>query len=630
MTTPIENFQQIGLSEPLLRALSDVGYETPSPIQAACIPPLMQGHDLLGEAQTGTGKTAAFALPMLHRIDVSRHNPQVLVLAPTRELAIQVAEAFQRYAHHLPGFNVLPLYGGQSMVVQLRQLKRGAHVIVGTPGRVMDHIERKSLVLDDLSALVLDEADEMLRMGFIDDVEWILKHTPAERQTALFSATMPDAIRRVAHNYLRNPQEIKIRSTTSTVATTEQRYCQINVQHKLEALTRILEIESELDAAIVFVRTKTATVELADKLEARGYAAAALNGDMTQQLRERVVEQLKNGHLDIVIATDVAARGLDVARITHVINYDIPYDTEAYVHRIGRTGRAGRTGTAILFITPREQRMLKVIERATRQKITPQALPSREAVADHRIAQFRLQVEEVITSEDLEFFMGVVGELESNGQELHEVAAALAFLAQRERPLRMPSGQGPDIAQIANRPDRNDRNERPERRDRNERSERFERSERPPREDRPQREERPPREARPEQRRDYTEGQLKRYRIEVGREHAVTPKDIVGAIANEAGIQSRFIGQINLFEDYSVVELPANLAPEIMSVLRKVRVRQQKLEISEFNGQVPARDTMRKRPQSPEGAPRRPAGKFDRDDRAPRKDFKPSKSFNKR
>lgn len=642
MTTPIESFQQLGLAEPLLRALSEVGYETPSPIQAACIPPLMEGHDLLGEAQTGTGKTAAFALPMLHRIDVNRHNPQVLVLAPTRELAIQVAEAFQRYAHHMPGFHVLPLYGGQSMVVQLRQLKRGAHVIVGTPGRIMDHIERKSLVLDDLSALVLDEADEMLRMGFIDDVEWILKHTPAERQTALFSATMPDPIRRVAHNYLRDPQEIKIRAATSTVSTIEQRYCQINGQHKLEALTRILEIEDDLDAAIIFVRTKTATVELADKLEARGYAAAALNGDMTQQLRERVIEQLKNGSLDIVIATDVAARGLDVPRITHVINYDVPYDTEAYVHRIGRTGRAGRTGTAILFITPREQRMLKVIERATRQRITPQPLPSREAVADRRVAQFRQQVEDVITGEDLGFFLGVIGELENSGRELHEIAAALAFIAQRDRPLRMPGNDGPDIAHAANRserPSRNSRDERPargerfERSDRGERFERSERNDRFERSDRGDRPERAPRENRADTaapRRDYNESSLKRYRIEVGREHAVTPKDIVGAIANEAGIQSRFIGQINLFDDYSVVELPGNLAPEILSVLRKVRVRQQRLEIREFEGHISNREQPRKRPQTADAPPRRPAGKFDRDDRAPRKDFKPGKTFNKR
>src|SRR5690606_35292687 len=347
-------FADLNLPAPLLSALAEVGYETPSPIQAACIPQLLAGHDILGEAQTGTGKTAAFALPMLARIDLADTRPQVLVLTPTRELAIQVAEAFAKYAHHLKNFHVLPIYGGQSMVVQLRQLSRGAQVIVGTPGRVMDHLERESLKLDALKAIVLDEADEMLRMGFIDDVEWILEHTPAERQTALFSATMPNVIREVARRHLRDPQEIKIRAATSTVAKISQRYWLVRGVDKLDALTRILDAEETFDAALVFVRTKIATEELADKLVARGYAVAALNGDMTQGLRERVIEQLKNGALDIVIATDAAARGIDVPRVSHVINYDIPYDTEAYVHRIGRTGRAGREGVAILFVAPRE------------------------------------------------------------------------------------------------------------------------------------------------------------------------------------------------------------------------------------------------------------------------------------
>ena len=399
MTDAIERFDQLDLQPAILAALAEIGYETPSPIQAACIPHLLAGQDILGEAQTGTGKTAAFALPALDRVDLARREPQVLVLTPTRELAIQVAEAFQRYASRMAGFHVLPLYGGQSMVVQLRQLQRGAHVIVGTPGRIMDHIERKSLNLDGLTTLILDEADEMLRMGFIDDVEWILEHTPAERQTALFSATMPDAIRRVAHRYLREPREVKIKAATATVSTIHQRYLQIAGAHKLDALTRILEVEDDFDAAIVFVRTKTATVELAEKLEARGYAAACLNGDMTQQLRERVIEQLKAETLDIVVATDVAARGIDVPRISHVINYDIPYDTEAYVHRIGRTGRAGRTGNAILFVAPRENHLLRQIERATRQPIEALKLPSREAVADKRVAAFRQQVAEVLASE---------------------------------------------------------------------------------------------------------------------------------------------------------------------------------------------------------------------------------------
>ncbi|HRP95906.1 MAG TPA: DEAD/DEAH box helicase [Rhodocyclaceae bacterium] len=583
MTTQIESFSQLDLRAPILEALAEVGYETPSPIQAACIPHLLEGHDLLGEAQTGTGKTAAFALPLLSRLDLAVKNPQVLVLTPTRELAIQVAEAFMRYAKQLPGFHVLPIYGGQSMVVQLRQLQRGAHVVVGTPGRVMDHIERKSLNLEGLTALVLDEADEMLRMGFIDDVEWILQHAPASRQTALFSATMPEPIRRVAHRYLRDPKEVKIKAATTTVATIHQRFCQVGVAHKLDALTRILEIEETLDAAIIFVRTKTATVELADKLEARGYSAAALNGDMTQQLRERVVEQLKRGTLDIVVATDVAARGLDVPRITHVINFDIPYDTEAYVHRIGRTGRAGRAGTAILFVTPREVRMLKVIERATRQKIEPQPLPSREAVADRRVALFRQQVEAVIESEDLGFFVDVVAELEAaGGSELHEIAAALAFLAQRERPLQLPPASGPDIAELGQ-----------------------------PRPERPQRDNR---DTILERRRDYAEGKLLRYRIDVGRNQQVSPKDIVGAIANEAGIESRFIGQINLYEDYSTVELPSALPKEILAVLRKLRVRQCPLNIRLLDADEARRDAARARPApAPKhaGKPRRPA----RDDR---------------
>ncbi|MDD3352590.1 DEAD/DEAH box helicase [Zoogloea sp.] len=573
MTTSIERFDQLDLATPILEALTEIGYETPSPIQAACIPHLLAGHDILGEAQTGTGKTAAFALPALDRVDLSRRSPQVLVLTPTRELAIQVAEAFQRYASRMQGFHVLPIYGGQSMVVQLRQLQRGAHVVVGTPGRVMDHIERKSLNLDGLTTLVLDEADEMLRMGFIDDVEWILEHIPAERQTALFSATMPDAIRRVAHRYLRDPKEVKIKAATTTVSTIHQRYLQIAGPHKLDALTRILEVEDEFDAAIVFVRTKTATVELAEKLEARGYAAACLNGDMTQQLRERVIEQLKNKTLDIVVATDVAARGIDVPRVSHVINYDIPYDTEAYVHRIGRTGRAGRAGNAILFVAPRENHLLRQIERATRQPIEALKLPSREAVADKRVASFRQQVTEVLESEDLSFFLNVIaGMEENNDSDIREIAAALAYLAQKDRPLQMPDSGKPDFAQMSasGKPD-----------------------------PRAPRETREPRENRGEileRRRDYAEGRLARYRIDVGREHMASPKDIVGAIANEAGIESRFIGQINLFEDYSTVELPPDLPADVLQILKKARVRQQMLNIRLASPEEAARERGRPGP----------------------------------
>ncbi|MDE2585571.1 MAG: DEAD/DEAH box helicase, partial [Betaproteobacteria bacterium] len=414
MSSPVEQFSQLGLSEPLLKALADVGYETPSPIQAACIPIILAGQDLLGMAQTGTGKTAAFALPILEKINLAERKPQALILTPTRELAIQVAEAFQRYAKHLPGFHVLPIYGGQSLGIQLRQLERGAHVIIGTPGRVMDHLERKSLNLDSLKVMALDEADEMLRMGFIDDVEWILERVPATRQTALFSATMPEPIRRVAQKYLREPQEVKIKSATATVSAIRQRYWQVSGLHKLDALTRILEVEEEFDAAIIFVRTKTATEELAQKLEARGYAASALNGDMNQAMRERTIEQLKNGGLDIVIATDVAARGIDVPRVSHVINYDIPYDSEAYVHRIGRTGRAGRTGNAILFVSPREMRMLRTIERVTKQPIEPLKLPTKQDVADRRIGQFKQQVLSVLEAGNLGFFEEVVSQIEQD------------------------------------------------------------------------------------------------------------------------------------------------------------------------------------------------------------------------
>ncbi len=635
MSDPIDSFAALQLPPALLSALADVGYETPSPIQAACIPPLLAGSDLLGEAQTGTGKTAAFALPVLARLDLALKMPQAMVLTPTRELAIQVAEAFQKYAHHMPGFHVLPLYGGQSMVVQLRALSRGAHVIVGTPGRIMDHLERKSLQLDKLQTLVLDEADEMLRMGFIDDVQWILEHTPATRQTALFSATMPDPIRRIAQRSQRDPQHVKIRSATTTVATTRQRYWQVRGADKLEALTRILEVEEDFEAAIIFVRTKVATVELAEKLEARGYEAAALNGDMTQGLREQVVERLKGGGLDIVVATDVAARGIDVPRISHVINYDVPYDTEAYVHRIGRTGRAGRTGSAILFVAPREMRMLKAIEYATRQKIEPITLPSMSEVADRRVAQFKQQVEEVLTEENLDFFFPVVRSMEEDVGEdgvkysARQIAAALAFMATRERPLQPEGKDIPEPAAFAPRRDSREdsRSERPNRDSREEfRAERppredfrAERTERPPRENREEaRSERPPRENRedfrterserprrdeaPVRRPSFSDANLVRYRIEVGRKDGVMPKEIVGAIANEGGIEGRYIGQIHLFDEYTTVELPAGMPAETFAILKRTRVRQKPLNIrladaSDEQGQRP------RRPFSGEGKP---------------------------
>lgn len=563
MTESIDSFAALQLPPPLLSAIAEVGYETPSPIQAACIPYLLAGRDLLGEAQTGTGKTAAFALPLLANLDLARKTPQALVLTPTRELAIQVAEAFQKYAHHLPGFHVLPIYGGQSMVIQLRALNRGAHVIVGTPGRVMDHLERKSLSFEKLKTLVLDEADEMLRMGFIDDVEWILAHTPATRQTVLFSATMPEPIRRIAQRYLRDPQQVKIRSATTTVATIKQKYWQVRGADKLEALTRMLEVE-EIDAAIIFVRTRTATVELADRLEARGYEAAALNGDMTQGLREQVIERLKSGALDIVVATDVAARGIDVPRVSHVINYDVPYDTEAYVHRIGRTGRAGRAGVAILFVAPREMRMLKAIERATRQPIEPVQLPTRGEVAERRVVQFKQQIMDVLAEENLDFFYEVVRRMESEENlATRQIAAVLAFLAQRERPLQ-PEGLPEPVAAVprsASMPHGDPSGAVPP----------------APTFKKPDKTEGRPR-AKPVEKREFGNASLVRYRIEVGRNQGALPKEIVGAIANEGGIDGKRIGQINLFDDYSTVELP-ELPADLLVTLKRTRVRQLPLKI---------------------------------------------------
>ncbi len=559
------SFADLGLSDSLLKTLTEIGYESPSPIQAACIPVLLDGRDIIGMAQTGTGKTAAFALPLMEQIDVKVAKPQALILTPTRELAIQVAEALQSYAHGMPGFHVLPIYGGQSYTIQLKQLSRGAHVIVGTPGRVMDHLERKTLNLDSLKTLVLDEADEMLRMGFIDDVEWILERTPEQHQTALFSATMPEQIRRVAQKYLVEPREIKIKSATATVAAIRQVYWQVSGMHKLDALTRILEVEEDFDAAIIFVRTKTATVELADKLAARGYAAAALNGDLNQQMRERVIEQLKSGALDIVIATDVAARGIDVPRVSHVVNYDIPYDTEAYVHRIGRTGRAGRAGNAILFVAPREIRMLRTIERATRQPISPLTLPSRADVTNKRVADFKSKVAEVLNAEGLDFFANIVSQIaEEHDVGAEEVAAALAMMAQEGKPLQI-AGEDPRPAPAAAFDSRRpasfgERDERKPRFDDRGDKPRFEgRGDKPRFDDKP--------------RRPAPVGDMVRYRIDVGRDHGVQVKDIVGAIANEAGIESRFIGRIGLYDESSTIELPAGMPPEAANALKRTRVR---------------------------------------------------------
>lgn len=539
-------FRELALIEPVLKALDDVGYESPSPIQAQTIPHLMQGKDVLGQAQTGTGKTAAFALPILSRLDLKKTEPQVLVLAPTRELAIQVAEAFQRYATHLKGFHVLPIYGGQDYTTQLRQLKRGPHVIVGTPGRVMDHMRKGTLRLGELSCLVLDEADEMLRMGFIDDVEWILEQTPKQRQIALFSATMPAPIRKIAQTYLHDPEEITVKVRTSTAETIRQRYWLVSGVHKLDALTRILESET-FDGIIIFVRTKTATVELAEKLEARGYSAAAINGDMSQVLRERTIAHLKNGKLDILIATDVAARGLDVERISHVINYDIPYDTEAYIHRIGRTGRAGRTGDAILFVAPRERRLLSNIEKATRQKVEEMGLPSTEIINNKRIARFKQRITDTLAAEELSFFIQLMEQYQNeHNVSAIEIAAALAKQVQGETPLLMKNPPKKET-------------ERRERKDPIDRESGTERKSK--------------RKANPDI-------EMETYRIEVGKAHGVKPGNIVGAIANETGLDGDHIARIKIEENYSTVELPAGIPKDIFQELKKVRVAGQQLNIS--------------------------------------------------
>ncbi|HVF35601.1 MAG TPA: DEAD/DEAH box helicase, partial [Candidatus Saccharimonadia bacterium] len=434
-TFPESNFDTLGLSEPVMRAVRAVGYESPSPIQSATIPPMLAGRDILGQAQTGTGKTAAFALPILSQLDAAATKPQALVLAPTRELAIQVAEAFQRYASDLPGFHVLPIYGGQAYGAQFGGLKRGVHVVVGTPGRIIDHLNRGSLDLSALRWLVLDEADEMLRMGFIDDVESILRKTPESRQTALFSATLPSAIKRIAERHLRDPAEITIASKTRTPTNVHQRYWLVSGLHKLDALTRILEAEP-FEAMIVFARTKQATDELAERLTARGFSAAAINGDIEQKVRERTIARLRDGQIDILVATDVAARGLDVERVSHVLNYDLPYDPESYAHRIGRTGRAGRSGEAILFVTPRERNMLKVIERTTRQPIEAMSLPSVEAVNDRRMMKFMQKITAAREAGGLEPFERLIENYErDHDAPAREIAAALAKIAHGNKPL---------------------------------------------------------------------------------------------------------------------------------------------------------------------------------------------------
>ena len=583
MTTTVDmTFKDLNLPEPILQALEKVGYEKPSPIQAESIPLLLKGHDLLGQAQTGTGKTAAFALPMLANIDPEQSKPQLLVLAPTRELAIQVAEAFQVYASFSQKIRVLPVYGGQSYDNQIRQLKRGVQVVVGTPGRIIDHIKRKTLDLSELKYLVLDEADEMLRMGFIDDVELILSHAPEERQTALFSATMPGPIKKITQRYLKDPKHVKIASKVSTASTIRQRYCQIAPHHKLEALTRIMEVEV-FDGMIIFVRTKTATVELADKLSARGYDVEPLNGDIPQAARERTVEKLKQGQIDILVATDVVARGLDVERVSHVINYDIPYDSESYVHRIGRTGRAGRQGDAILFISHREKRLLFSIEKTTKQPIEAMPIPSISEINETRLSRFKQSVAEATQDDSIESLMPIVEMIKAENEASPEVLmAALLKIAQGDEPLILKETDRPDIN---SKPPRDSRDSR----------ERGSRDGRDGRERKPKV---------PRGNRKPEEG-MQRFRIEVGHVHGAKPGNIVGAIANEANINSKHIGAIEIYDNFSTVDLPDGMPKETRDTLSGTRVAGQRLNIREWSDTPPPkREGRGERPSRADKAPR--------------------------
>ena len=541
------NFNSFGLSDALLKVLEEVGYEVPTAIQEQCITHLLNGHDVIGQAQTGTGKTAAFALPLIDRIDLNNNQVQLLVLTPTRELAIQVSEAIQTYARHLKGFHVLPIYGGQSYDVQLRPLKRGVHAVVGTPGRVMDHLKRGTLKLNSLKALVLDEADEMLKMGFIDDVKWVMEKLPKERQIALFSATMPDVIRRVAEKFLNSPKVVKVKTKTATAQTISQRYWLVGGVHKLDALTRILEVES-FDALLIFVRTKTATSELAEKLSARGFTAEAINGDIAQNQRERIIQQLKNGKIDILVATDVAARGLDVDRISHVVNYDIPQDPESYVHRIGRTGRAGREGKAILFVAPRERRMLKTIERITRQPIDPMLLPTAKIINEQRVNNFKQRITDTLDNQELAIFEELILDYQKEHEiDAFKISSALALMAQGTEPLLLNEKE-------INQASFDEKNKN-----------KISVS------------------VHADSLKDNPAIKMRRYRVAVGRKDNIKPGNVLGAIANEAEISSEFIGAIQIFQDFTTVDLPDEMPKETLQILKNTRVFDKKLNIEELN-----------------------------------------------
>ncbi|CAN5695279.1 DEAD/DEAH box helicase [soil metagenome] len=586
-TEPSLTFADLGIDKRVLKALSDVGYESPSPIQAATIPALLAGRHVVGLAQTGTGKTAAFAVPILSQIDLKQETPQALVLAPTRELALQVSEAFERYAAHLPGVHVLPIYGGQGYGVQLSALRRGVHVVVGTPGRIMDHLEKGTLDLSELRFLVLDEADEMLKMGFAEDVEKILSDTPDDKYVALFSATMPAQIRRIAKKYLTDAAEITVKNKTTTSANTNQRYLIVSYPQKVDALTRILEVEN-FEGMIVFVRTKQVTEQLAERLRARGFSAAAINGDIVQAQRERTIGQLRDAKLDILVATDVAARGLDVERISHVVNFDIPTDTESYVHRIGRTGRAGRAGDAISFITPRERHLLKAIERATRQPLTPMRLPTVEDVNETRVARFRESITEALQSDQVAFYRDLIHDYEQEHDvPAADIAAALAVLTHDERPLLMePEKEAP--AKVFDGP-----------REKSGGAWDHEKGRRRDAEDRPKRRETPSKGPR----RPRSDVPMTTYRIAVGKRHKVEPRQIVGAIANEGGLSRSDFGHIDIRGDHSLVELPASLSDGTKSLLERTRISGKLIELT-LDGSPTARPTSGDGPSTDRKKPR--------------------------
>ncbi|GAB0110754.1 DEAD/DEAH box helicase [Pseudoalteromonas distincta] len=563
MSEPV-TFESLNLSPAILKAVEELGYKTPSEIQAQCIPLLLERKDVLGLAQTGTGKTAAFALPLLNNIDPSVKQPQILVLTPTRELAIQVAEAFEQYAKGTRGVEVLALYGGQSYSIQLSALRRGAQIIVATPGRLIDHINRGTIKFDALQALVLDEADEMLRMGFIDDVESIMEKTPREKQTCLFSATMPKQIQNISSKYMNNPEQVHISARNSTVSSVEQVFWNASV-HKNKAIVRFLEAE-QYEGAIVFVRTRNDTVQLAELLEREGFSAAPLNGDMNQQARERTVDRLKSGMLNVVIATDVAARGLDVDRLSLVINYDIPQDSEAYVHRIGRTGRAGRTGKAILFVKHNERYLLKNIIRHTKSEIAQVELPTAKVVEEKRIEALQAKLTIALENKDITFFNDVATNMAQKlDLPLESLAGALLCLAQQQSPIKVEEVK----IQPRERNERNPRNERGDRGDRGRRNERG--AERKPRE-----------------RNSRDAGPMDTYRIEVGREHGVQVKNIVGAIANEADISSKFIGDIRLHDNHSTVQLPKNMPKDVLDHFQKVFICKRPMGLTITQDQGPA------------------------------------------